>query len=178
MINESLEVADLVSHTDLALSGGRFQLGWQAVTDPNFSVMSGHHIPDHVFAAVETNDMQNCTRRAENPLPPVSAIDPAARLVRVHHGTLLDFGLDRSDLLQGRSSGALHDLVNRTLAELHAIQTLESRLGPYVTHMLFLPIIHDHGLQAHTECAVHIQSGRRLTNLLEPAARTQRFVLP
>jgi hypothetical protein len=80
----------------------------------------------------------------------------------------LNFGLDRSDLLQSPSPSALHDLVDPTLADLHTIQTLESLLGTNVTHMLFLPIVDYHTLQAHTERAVHFQSDRRLTNLFLP----------
>src|SRR5271157_276960 len=176
-INESLEVAQLMSQTNLSLLCRSHELSGEAIADPDCNPMSIHHIADDVHTAIETNDMQHGSGRTKDPLPPVISSHSAAGLIAINHHALLDLSLDRTDLPQGTLPSSLHDLVNPALADLHTMQVLDRRHGSLVTQMLLLPVVNNRAFEPHTKRAVHLQSSWGLANLFHSAARTHRTIL-
>src|SRR5450830_168882 len=143
-VDHRLKIADLMGHTQLAFQGRSLQLGGQTVTAPDFGCMFCHNFPDHVFTTIIADHMQHRMQSTKYPLPPISAIQPAARLITVDHFTLGDICLDRFGFWDGFLPGPLHDLVNPTLADNHSVQFSQGRFRAQVADMLFLTVVH-HG---------------------------------
>src|SRR6266511_5239036 len=109
LLDQTLQVADLMRQTNLVQLGGRIQLRFPAIADPNFRFALTHEFLNDVIPATWLNEMIFALLTDKHPLPPILTLHAGTGFITADHLALAHSLCDGFRFLLRRFACSFHN---------------------------------------------------------------------